>query len=380
MPGSITVARVLGIDVKIHVSWFLIFGLILISLADRVLPELRPNWSDQKTYIVAVITAALFFVSILLHELAHALTARVFKMPVSSITLFLLGGVANLAKEPPSAKAEFLMAGAGPLTSLLLGGLGLAIAFLTEARLELNPALDPVTGVASYLGVINLSLAVFNMIPGFPLDGGRVLRSIVWAIRNDRSAATRFAARGGQIVAALLFGFGIYRMVSWNDAFGGVWSAFIAYFLFNAAGAAIQQDRVTALLGDVRVSTVMRTDLPSVSSSMTVGALVRDVVMPRNLSAVPVSEGARVVGLVTIGDLRKVPQDRWDRTLVREVITSVDELPSVGPEDTLVTALQRFGATELPVLPVLQRAVLVGLLHREAVASYLRMRESLGMR
>ena len=377
MPGSITVARVLGIDIRIHFSWFLIFVLILLSLADRVLPQLRPNWSDQKTYIVAVITAVLFFVSVLLHELAHALTARGFRMPVSSITLFLLGGVANLAKEPPSARAEFLMAAAGPLASLALGAVALGIAFLVDVRLGFDPALDPVGVVASYLGVINLTLAVFNMIPGFPLDGGRVLRSIVWAVRGDRSQATRIAARGGQLVAGLLLLVGVYRMVAWNDSFGGAWSALIAYFLYNAASGALQQDRMTSLLGDVRVSSLMVKDLHPVGASSTVGALVRDVVVPLNLAAVPVSEGERIVGLVTIAGLKSIPQERWDATLVRDVMTTVDAVPSVSPDDTLVVALERFSSSDLPVLAVLQRAMLVGLLQREALAGYLRMRESL---
>jgi len=377
VPGSITVARILGIDIRIHFSWFLIFTLILLSLADRVLPQLRPNWSDQKTYIVAVITALLFFTSVLLHELAHALTARSFRMPVSSITLFLLGGVANLAKEPPSAKAEFLMAAAGPLASLAIGAVALGIAFLVDVRLAFDPALDPVGVVASYLGVINLTLAVFNLIPGFPLDGGRVLRSIVWAVRGDRSQATRVAARGGQLVAGLLLLFGVYRMIAWNDSFGGAWSALIAYFLYNAASGAMQQDRLTSLLGDVRVSTLMLTEPRSVSASSTVGALVRDLVMPLNLPAVTVSEGERIVGLVTVAGLKGLPQDRWDTTLVRDVMTSVDAVPSVSPDDTLVVALERFGSSDLPVLAVLQRAMLVGLLHREALAGYLKMRESL---
>lgn len=377
MPGSITVARILGIDIRIHFSWFLIFVLILLSLADRVLPQLRPNWSDQKTYLVAVVTAVLFFVSVLLHELAHAVTAKAFRMPVSSITLFLLGGVANLAKEPPSARAEFLMAGAGPLASLVIGGFALGLSFLVDVRLAFDPALDPVGVVASYLGVINLTLAVFNMIPGFPLDGGRVLRSIVWGLRGDRSQATRIAARGGQLVAGLLLLFGVYRMFAWNDSFGGAWSALIAYFLYNAAGAAMQQDRLTALLGDVRVSTLMLKDPRSVSASSTVGALVRDVVVPLNLPAVPVTEGERIVGLVTIAGLKGLPQERWDATLVRDVMTGVDALPSVSPDDTLVVALERFGSSDLPVLAVLQRAMLVGLLHREALAGYLKMRESL---
>ncbi|MDQ3400058.1 MAG: site-2 protease family protein, partial [Chloroflexota bacterium] len=280
-------------------------------------------------------------------------------------------------KEPPSARAEFLMAAAGPLASLALGAVALGIAFLVDVRLGFDPALDPVGVVASYLGVINLTLAVFNMIPGFPLDGGRVLRSIVWAVRGDRSQATRIAARGGQLVAGLLLLVGVYRMVAWNDSFGGAWSALIAYFLYNAASGALQQDRMTSLLGDVRVSSLMVKDLHPVGASSTVGALVRDVVVPLNLAAVPVSEGERIVGLVTIAGLKGIPQERWDATLVRDVMTTVDAVPSVSPEDTLVVALERFSSSDLPVLAVLQRAMLVGLLQREALAGYLRMRESL---
>lgn len=378
MPGSITVARVLGIDIRIHFSWILIFLLILLSLADRVLPELRPNWSDQKTYIVASITAILFFLSVLLHELAHAVTARLFKMPVSSITLFLLGGVANLAKEPPSAKAELLMAAAGPAASLVIGGGAIGVAFLVDAGLALSPALDPVGVVATYLGVINLTLAVFNLIPGFPLDGGRVLRAAVWAVRKDRSAATRVAARGGQAVAGLLLVFAIFRMVQWDDSFGGAWSALIAYFLYNAASAALRQERTMSILGDERVALLMRTDLRPASASSTIGALVRE--RPLDVVAIPVAEGDRIVGIVTGDALGRVPRDRWDATLLREVMTGVDLLPAIGPDDTLVDAFERFGTSGALVLPVLQRAMLVGLLYRDALAGYLRLRGARGLR
>lgn len=378
MPGSITVARVLGIDIRIHFSWVLIFLLILLSLADRVLPELRPNWSDQKTYIVAAVTAILFFLSVLLHELAHAVTARLFRMPVSSITLFLLGGVANLAKEPPSAKAELLMAAAGPAASLLIGAVAIGVAFLVDARLALSPALDPVGVVASYLGVINLTLAIFNLIPGFPLDGGRVLRAVVWAVRKDRSVATRVAARGGQAVAGLLLLFAIYRMVQWDDSFGGAWSALIAYFLYNAASASLRQERTLSLLGDERVALLMRTDLRPASANSTIGALVRE--RPLDAVAIPVAEGDRIVGIVTGEAIGRVPRDRWDATLLREVMTGVDLLPAVGPDDTLVDAFERFGTSGAIVLPVLQRAMLVGLLYRDALAGYLRLRGVRGLR
>jgi Zn-dependent protease len=380
VPGSLLVARLFGIDIRIHLSWFVIFGLILLTLSGQVLPDLRPNWSDEKTLIVAAITALLFFVSILAHELAHSLVARRFGMAVSSITLFLLGGVSNLAKEPPTPKAEFLMAAAGPATSFVIGGLGIGLAFLVQERLSFSPTLDPVGVVASYLGIINVSLGVFNLIPGFPLDGGRVLRSIVWAIRKDRAAATRVAARGGQGVAALLFLVGVYRLFVLNDSFGGVWSALIAYFLYNAATASMAQERIVGALGGVKVATLMRGDQHMASSGMTIGRLVKEIVIPFNLRAVPVQRGEQVIGLVTIGDLKKVDQSAWDTTSVDQVMTGTENLATVTPEDTLVTALERFGTSEHPLLLVLSKSSLVGILDRESVVGCLRMRESLGLR
>jgi Zn-dependent protease/CBS domain-containing protein len=379
VPGSILVARLFGIDIRIHLSWFIIFGLILLTLSGQVLPDIRPNWSDEKTLIVAAITALLFFTSILAHELAHSLVARRFGMAVSSITLFLLGGVSNLAKEPPSARAEFLMAAAGPFTSFVIGGIALGLQILIEGRLSLIGALDPVGVVAGYLGWINLSLGAFNLVPGFPLDGGRVLRSIVWAIRKDRAVATRIAARGGQIVAVLLFGFGAYSLFQ-KENFGGIWLALIAYFLYNAASASMVQERVVGALGGVKVGSLMRADQHMASSGMSIGRLVREIVMPYNQRAVPVQRGDQVVGLVTIGDLRKVDQAQWDATAVDQVMTGTDGLATVTPDDTLVTALDRFGASEHPVLLVLARSSLVGVLDRETVAGYIRMRESLGLR
>ena len=240
--GSILVARILGIDIRIHFSWFLVFGIILLSLSDSVFPSMFPYWSDEKTLIVSAITALLFFASVVAHELAHSVVARLFNMKVSSITLFLLGGVANLAEEPPTAKAEFLMAGAGPLTSLVIGGIGLGIASLGDLVLRGSPSLEPVIAAAGYLGYINVAVALFNLVPGFPLDGGRVLRSAIWAWRKDRAQATRIAARGGQLVAGALVLYAVWS-VTRNGPIG-LWYLLIAYFLFNAASATLAHERL----------------------------------------------------------------------------------------------------------------------------------------
>jgi len=377
VPGSFRVARILGIDIRVHISWLLIFFLVLLQLADQWFPGWYPQWSQEKTFVVSTIAALLFFTSVLLHELAHAIVALRFKMSVSSITLFLLGGVANLTKEPPSAKAEFFMAAAGPLTSLAIGGLALVVQQLVSDNIGRVPSLQPVEGVARYLSFVNIAVAVFNMIPGFPLDGGRVLRSVVWGFRRDRAAATRTAARGGQLVAGLMVVYAASRVFD-GDAVAGLWMGLIAYFLYSAATQSLQQERVTAAVGSVRVGQLMTTDFRSAPAGIAIGQLIRDVVLPYNLQAIPVVAHDRLVGVVTIADLRKVEQDRWATTPVDAVMTPVSELATVSPDDPLVGALDKFGTGDLPLLAVVENGSLVGVLYRESVVGYVRMREQLG--
>ena len=378
MPGSVRVARILGIDIRIHFSWIVIFFLVVVTLADNIFPASFPAWSRPKVFVVSAVAAFLFFCSILAHELAHAVVARRFRMSVSSITLFLLGGVANLTKEPPSARAEFFMAAAGPATSVVIGLAGLGLEAFTDANLDQFPTLQPVGAVAGYLGFINaFVLAPFNLVPGFPLDGGRILRSIIWGLRGDRATATRIAARGGQAVAGLLFLGAVWRLLSGDS--GGLWWGLIAYFLYNAATSTLQQERLTGLVGTVRVGQLMTTEFRTTTPGTTVATLIRDLVLPQNLRAIPVVSGERLAGLVTIGDLRKVEQDQWSVTPVQAVMTPLAELATVTPDDQLSTALERFGSTELPLLPVVKDGAIVGLLYRESVVGYVRMREALGL-
>jgi Zn-dependent protease/CBS domain-containing protein len=377
VPGSIRIARLFGIDINIHFSWILIFFLVVLNLADSF-PQQFPQWSNQKGLVVAAITAFLFFGSIVGHELAHSLVARRFHMSVSSITLFLLGGVANLRKEPPSAQAEFFMAAAGPATSVVIGLAGLGLALLLDPRAAL-PNAEAIQAVAAYLGTVNLYLAAFNLIPGFPLDGGRVLRSAIWGISGDRNRATTIAARGGQLVALAFGAFVLYELVILREA-SGLWLGLIAYFLWNAASSTLQQERVVSVLGGAKVGPLMTTDFKSTAPGVMVGQVIRDFVLPMNLRAIPVvAAGDRLIGLVTIGDLRKVDQDRWAVTPVDDVMTAASDLASVSPDDPLEAALERFGATDTPLLPVVKDGRLVGILYRESVIGYVRMQEMLGL-
>src|SRR5258706_526155 len=349
----------------------------MIGMANAaVFPFNYPPWSQQKTIIVAAITALLFFTSVVLHEFAHALVARRFKMQVSSITLFLLGGVASLTKEPPSAKAEFFMAIAGPATSLVIGALSLELSQLVTDSLSQAPTLQPVEAVSGYLGYVNVAVAVFNLIPGFPLDGGRVLRSLIWGLRRDRATATKIAARGGQAVAGLFVLWAGYRVLTGDP--GGLWMGLIAYFLYGAATQTLQQEQVVRAVTGARVAQLMTSDYVAVPPGTRVATLVRDHVLPRNLRAIPIVDDGRFVGLVTIADLRKVEQDQWPTTAVEVVMTPASELASVAPNDDLAVALDRFGP-DTPLLPVVTDGRIVGLLFRESVGGYVRMREMLGV-
>lgn len=382
MPGSIRVARLFGIDINIHFSWIVIFFVVVTNLSEAVFPDQFPQWSRQKTFVVSAVSAALFFASVVAHELAHSLVARRFRMAVSSITLFMLGGVASLTREPPSAKAELFMAGAGPLTSIVIGVAGVGVALAADSAMGSFPWLQVVSAVAGYLGPINIIVAIFNLVPGFPLDGGRVLRAIIWAVTKDRLRATRIAAHGGQIFAGVLFALGIaflFGIGFEQNEWQGVLYGFIAYFLWNAASSSLQQERITSAVGSARVGQLMTTDFRSTPPGLTIGQLIRDLVLPLNLRAIPIVSGDRFHGLVTIGDLRKVDQERWPTTPVEEVMTPAADVPTVAPEDPLTAALERFGASDIPLLPVVRDGSLVGILYREAVAGYVRMKDTIGL-
>ena len=375
MPGSFRIARLFGIDIRVHLSWVLIF-LLFTYQQSLEFDAGYPSWSTGKTIIVGAITALLFFTSVVVHELAHSLVARRFKMAVSSITLFLLGGVASLTREPPTARAEFFMAAAGPATSLVIGGL----AWLGSAALGTPPRdtlAQVLNAVLDSLAYINTAVAIFNMIPGFPLDGGRVLRATIWFLTKRQNTSTRIAARGGQIVAALFALGGAYLVLGLGES-GGLWWGLIAYFLFGAASQTLQQERVQTALGSARVAQVVTTEFVAVPRGTSIGAAVRDFLLPRNLRAVAVIDDGRFAGLVTIGDLRKVEQDAWPTTPIDAVMTPASEIPAVGPNDPLVASLDKFGP-ELPLLPVVEDGRLRGLLYRESVLGYVRMREMLGV-
>jgi Zn-dependent protease/CBS domain-containing protein len=383
------IGELFGVKIKVDWSWLFIFLLVSWNLTSAF-SSVHPEWSLTLSIAVAVAAALLFFFSVLAHEMAHSLAAIAQGLPVRSITLFLFGGVSNIEREPPSPRVEFVVAIVGPITSVVLGAIFLAlgaigVASLGDALAEPTAAmseLGPVSTLLLWLGPINLILGAFNMIPGFPLDGGRVLRSLLWAATDSLRRATRWASWVGQTIAWLLIVTGIAMVFGAEVPFfgtglvGGIWLAFIGWFLNSAARQSYQQVVIQDLLEDVPVGDLMRRDPPVVAPGATISSLVHDHVMGSDEHAFPVVEGEELVGIVCLHDIREVDRQRWEQVTVSEVMTPVEELQTVVPEEDAAEALndlQRQGVRQLPVVAAETGRRLVGLLRRRDILRWLQL-------
>ena len=366
-----------GIDVGIHISWLLIFALVTWSLATGFFPEaarvMMPGTrlGGVAAWVLGAVAAILMFASVLVHELAHSFVAKARGLGVHSITLFLFGGVSNLSGESKSPGTEFLIAIVGPLTSFAIAIAAFGLAVVSG---ETSVGL-----LFSYLAFVNVLLGLFNLIPGFPLDGGRVLRSIVWKATNSVRRATEIAAGVGQLLgfALILWGLSMLLLPPAGDFFNGLWTAAIGWFLQSSATASLQQVIVEARLRDVRVGQVFRPDAASVSPNTTVADLIEDHLLPRNRRAMPVCQDSRAVGIVTLGDVKEVPREERATTRVVDVMGGRQGLATVTPSDRLSRALELFGAHEYEQLPVVEDGRFLGLLTRADVIRQLQLREAL---
>jgi Zn-dependent protease len=396
MRSSFRVGRLFGIDLRVDSSWLFVLVLVVWSLSS-LFARWHPDWSPGTVLVVALLAAVAFFGSVLLHELAHSVVARLYGIPVRDITLHMFGGVSNIEREPHTPAAELLIAIVGPLTSiglgvvmtltvsLWIGLLGLDVDTAAEAIAHLGP----VSTVLSWLGPINVAVGVFNLIPGFPLDGGRILRAITWRVTGDERRATRIATTVGQLVGWTFIVAGGFMALGYAVPFfgrglgGGVWLALIGLFLRNAAtqhqsGAAIHD----ALAG-VRVSDLMRTQGAWAHASLSVRRLVDDLILRREDGAFPVFDEGQFVGLVCLDDVRRLDPATWDVHTARDVMTPLPRLVVVGPDEEVFDALRRLGAARVRQLPVVQQSeqgvqVLRGMLYERDIARWLELRTTLG--
>ena len=374
MNYNVKLGRISGIEIGLHYSWFIIAALIVFSLGEHF-RQVNPNWGAGEIWIAALFTAVLFFVTLLLHELAHSLVAQSRGLKVRAITLFALGGVSQIQDDATDAKTEFWVAIAGPIASLIIGFscLGIALGLGWQRSTEPHTA---AIGVLVWLGYINIALAFFNMIPGFPLDGGRVLRSLVWAITKNADRSTRIAARVGQVVAFLFILDGIWRYFS-GAGFGGLWIAFIGWFLMDAAKASYAEVGTTAELRGMRVYDVMSRDCVIVNRGMSLRDFVDIYLLKTGQRCFAVEDQGRLVGIITPRDVSNISRDRWDETTVREAMRPLQELHVIAPDTPVLDALKLMARNDVNQLPVVANGTLQGMVSRSQLVQLLQVRSVL---
>ena len=367
MRTHIKLGRVFGIQIGLHYSWFLIAALIVFTVGEYF-AALYGYWGAGAVWGYAVLTAVLFFITLLLHELSHSLVARARGLPVRAITLFALGGAAQIGGNPATAKTEFLMAIVGPLASAIIGaacyGAAKALGWDYPGQETL-----PIAAVLGWLGYINFGLAVFNMIPGYPLDGGRVLRAILWWRSGDEDRSGRSAARVGQVVGWLFIAWGVFRFLA-GAGFGGLWLAFIGWFLVQVAGESYREVGLRHVLEGLRVGDLMARDCISVDGHYNLQTFVQEFVLRTGQRCFVVEQNGHVEGLVTPTEVSQVQREKWPYTTVDQVMQPIDEGKSVDPETPVIQALEVMARDNISQLPVVSQGRLSGIFSRLQVMQY----------
>jgi Zn-dependent protease/CBS domain-containing protein len=370
LSGTFRVGKLFGFNISVHWTWLFIFFLVTWTFATGVLEEFYSDWTDGRRWTVAVAISLIFFLSILLHEISHSLVARKYGIPVSGITLFVFGGVSNMTREPENSKQEFWIAIVGPFTSF-----GLGILFVIGYFI-LSPVEEGAAAVSGTLAAINLAIGLFNLLPGFPLDGGRVLRSAFWAKRQNLVEATRSASKIGMFVAYGIMAVGIvsFFLVSFIT---GIWLFLIGMFLRSAAVESYEQVFLDVVLRGVPASAVAKQDYVTVSPDLTLADLVEDYVLAGDGRCFPVVVEGELLGLVTLSDVRKVPREEWRTTSVYRAMTPLDALHSVTMRDDLPKVLAEMAAGDFNQVPLLEGKTLLGLIHRADVIRYIQVRQEM---
>ncbi|HJR77794.1 MAG TPA: site-2 protease family protein [Nitrospiraceae bacterium] len=370
------IGRIYGIPIRIHVSWLLIFWFVTWSLATGYLPDTLPGLSTIRYWAMGAMAALLLFASVLLHELGHSYVALKYRIPIGQITLFIFGGVAQMRKEPPSPRAEFLIAIAGPIVSLVIAAVCLGLVTLAEAS-STAQAFRGLIALGAVLGAVNANLGLFNLLPGFPLDGGRVLRAGLWAWKKDFYRATSQAATVG-----LLFGVGFGLMgaflvagavsgtMSAQLASSGGWIILLGIFLFAAARGSRRQAAMRASLAAVPIRELMVTPVMSLTPDLSLEEAVNRYFLPYGHSGFPVVQESRLLGLVTVADVQAIPISRWPSIRVEEIMRTIDEESTVGPDMSTMQAVDRMIQQNIERLIVVQNGQVVGLITRAAIAHF----------
>ena len=368
MGGGIKLGRLFGIEITIQPSWFVIMVVLTWSLATTVFPSTFMG-SQAAYWVVGALASLLLFASVLVHELAHSLVARAQGIRVKGITLFLLGGISSIEDDPSSPGREVLLAGVGPLTSLLLGGVLIVAGLALRAPASVHVLLI-------YLGSTNVILAAFNMLPGFPLDGGRVLRAVLWARWNDPERATRGSAQVGRALGYVMAG-GAVLLVAMGNLLGGLWIGFIGWMLVQASQGAIQAAVVERRLRGVRVTRLMTKPVAWVPPYVTLESAAHDYLLANNAQCLPVQGGEQgeFDGVICLSDLQRRASAAWGRDRVLDVMSRREDTVAMAPDRPAMEALKLMATRHVDRIAVLEDGHLLGLVDRAAAFEYLQRRE-----
>ncbi len=367
---TISLGRIFGIPIGLDYSWFLIFALLTWTMAVGYYPAEFKNWPVVQYWVMGAITAIMLFVSVLLHELGHSVVAMHYKIPVRSITLFIFGGVSLIGAEPPSAAAGFWIAIVGPVVSFLL-------AAFFSLMYSLFSGIAPLLALLKYLVYINIALGVFNLIPGFPLDGGGVFRAIVWRFTHNMRRATFIAANVGRFIAYLFIFLGVWQIFAGNFI-NGIWIAFIGWFLETAAVAQVQQLALHDTLAGHKVAQAMNRQYSSLPSDTTLQKLVDDHILGGGRRSFVIERGANVIGLLTLHGIKEVPRSEWPTRTVAQIMIPIEQAKRVRPDEELWAALEEMDRDGVNQLPVMTDGQIQGMLSREDIIAYLRTLRELG--
>jgi Zn-dependent protease len=367
MIKKIEVAKIFNIPIKLDLSWFIILAFITWTLASGYFPSKYPGL-DKFTYLVmGLLSALLLFVSVLLHELSHALVARRHNIPIRGITLFIFGGIAEMEKEPPTAKSEILMASAGPLCSGILAFLFLLLGNLCTNFLPYAP----IIGILQYCLFINTALMIFNLLPGFPLDGGRILRAIIWNSTGDLKKATYTTSRIGSSMGLFFIIFGFFNIFTGNFI-GGLWLALIGMFIKSAADSSYQQLVSGNVLQGIKISEIMTRDLITVNSSITLERLVDDYFLKYRYNSYPVVSDETLLGIVSIQNVKQIPREEWKDVNVSKVLDAGIIDFCVNPDDDATLAMSRMIKNGLGRVPVIDSGKLIGIVSNKDIMQILK--------
>lgn len=372
MKGSIKLGKIFGIPLNINYTWFVIIALVTISFATVTYPGQFADWSTGLYWAAGLATALLLFVSVLLHELAHSLVSIARGTPVEGITLFIFGGVSSITEELKKPLDELLMAAAGPAVSLVLGVVLGIVALLSPSADSFGIAL------ARTLAIMNLGLAIFNMIPGFPLDGGRVLRALIWWGSKNMHLATRVASIIGRGIATFMIVGGLLVAVFTGDWGSGLWLAFIGWFLENAAGQSYSQFVLREMLAGITARDLLNDRCPAITDDPTLQTLIDQQVLGEGRRCLLLTRGDALAGMVTLHNIKNVPREQWGATRASQVMTPVGELKTVDIDDSALDVLRRMDVEDVNQIPVIDSGRLVGLISRDAVLRFIRQRAEMG--